>query len=372
MYCPFSLCSRNLTKAFLSLCLKGLTLIFVAIWLVLETAFANERYDVIAMGDAMNNIFVKCTDSLTCEQLMQEINLQQGGFRSINTFHKQYLESMIQKPELKVKVFKEIAVASASNTVRIVTKLGGKTAFIGRVGADADGQAIQEKLKKLGVKPFVHVGPFKTAAVYVFQDEAGEKAMASYIGKANAFEAADIPWGILANTKILMVEGYIWNASQNNLCIVKRAVQFAKTKGVQTALSLGNSSLVFKHRDQILEVLDLFDLIFGTREEFVELLHKGEAISDEQIIKSAQKLNKLSIITMGEQGAYIVHKKKVVRILSETVPRVVCTIGAGDAFAGAFLYGYTHGLDLEKSGKLGAHIAAKVIQKIGTALDEDD
>lgn len=58
---------------------------------------------------------------------------------------------------------------------------------------------------------------------------------------------------------------------------------------------------------------------------------------------------------MGERGAMIVYQDSIYNIPAEKVNQVVCTVGAGDALAGGFLYGYTHNMSFEESVRL-AHM----------------
>ena len=331
---------------------------------------ALERpYDVIAIGDAVNNVFLSCSDLGVCRSLMQGMDLHYNGQISIGKEYRDYLEAQIQGSASRISTQTEFAVGSVSNSVRIIAALGGKTAFIGRVGSDPQGISTEKTLRQSGVIPLLKKGIFDTATVYVFKDASGEKAMACYASRSNAFESPDIPWDVLSKTKVLLVGGYLWNALPQHLGTVKRAVRFARSKGVKTALGLGNVALVSRNRGDMYAELETFDLIFGTEDEFIAFLHRGEAVSTDKLLKTAQRLGKLCIITLGEKGAYIVQSEKVFFIPSETVKKVVCTVGAGDAFAGAFLYGYTRQMGLEESGKLGAQIAAKIVQKLGTTLD---
>ena len=47
------------------------------------------------------------------------------------------------------------------------------------------------------------------------------------------------------------------------------------------------------------------------------------------------------------------------------------TVGAGDTYAGAFLYGLNNGLSLKKSGELASSLSSKVVTKLGPRLDKN-
>jgi len=53
------------------------------------------------------------------------------------------------------------------------------------------------------------------------------------------------------------------------------------------------------------------------------------------------------------------------RIAAAPVAHVLDTTGAGDLYAGGFLYGLTRGLPLPTCGKLGSLCAAEIISHVG-------
>ena len=52
--------------------------------------------------------------------------------------------------------------------------------------------------------------------------------------------------------------------------------------------------------------------------------------------------------------------------------KAIDTVGAGDAFAGSFLYGITNGYTLKKSGDLASLLSSKVVSKIGPRLEKEE
>ena len=82
------------------------------------------------------------------------------------------------------------------------------------------------------------------------------------------------------------------------------------------------------------------------------------------------KLSETVVITNGKEGSTIITKSKKIKIKPYPV-QAIDTVGAGDTFAGAFLYGINNGLDFEKSANLASKLSSKVVTKLGPRLDKD-
>ena len=71
-----------------------------------------------------------------------------------------------------------------------------------------------------------------------------------------------------------------------------------------------------------------------------------------------------------EDGAWVAKGSELHRIAPVKVERVVDTTGAGDAWAGGFLYGHLRGLSLAGAGALGSALGAECVQHLGPAIPE--
>ena len=84
-----------------------------------------------------------------------------------------------------------------------------------------------------------------------------------------------------------------------------------------------------------------------------------------------EKLKELAgtfVITRGKDGALVFDGATFIDI--EPFPvQAVDTNGAGDMFAGAFLYGLTQGHGYAHSGKIASLASSKVVSKFGPRLD---
>ena len=76
------------------------------------------------------------------------------------------------------------------------------------------------------------------------------------------------------------------------------------------------------------------------------------------------------VLTAGERGAHIWWEGERMHVPAFTCqPRDLT--GAGDMFAGAFLYGITHGLSPYDSAHRACFLASRVISQVGARLQGD-
>ena len=76
-------------------------------------------------------------------------------------------------------------------------------------------------------------------------------------------------------------------------------------------------------------------------------------------------LTAVATVTRGAFGSVVVAGKERVIIDPPAVESVIDTTGAGDLYAAGFLFGWTHGADLDVCGKLGALAAGEIVQVLG-------
>ena len=74
----------------------------------------------------------------------------------------------------------------------------------------------------------------------------------------------------------------------------------------------------------------------------------------------------IAVITCGEKGSIILSENRVLKINSYALGPLIDTTGAGDVYAGGFLYGYTNNYGLRKCGEIGSICAGKIITQLGS------
>ena len=100
---------------------------------------------ILGLGNALTDILLQVS-----EDDLRELGFPKG---SMNLISKEQAEQ-IQYRFLSVRK-RMVAGGSASNTINCIASLGGKSAFIGKIGNDEVGDFYREDMIKNGVKPIL-------------------------------------------------------------------------------------------------------------------------------------------------------------------------------------------------------------------------
>ena len=83
-----------------------------------------------------------------------------------------------------------------------------------------------------------------------------------------------------------------------------------------------------------------------------------------------KKISHNFAITRGKDGALLFDGLALIEIKPQRV-KAVDTLGAGDIFAGAFLYGLTHGMSFHQAGDLASLASGKIVTQFGPRLETE-
>ncbi len=311
------------------------------------------RFDVVGIGSAIVDIL-----STTDENFLAANGMVKGTMALINADESRSLYEKMGKAV-------EASGGSAANTMAGVASLGGKPAFIGKVGNDKIGDIFRHDIKVVGVD--YHSGedrptqlPSATCLILITPD--GQRTMNTYLGACTELSPADIDADMITASRVTYIEGYQWDTPRAKQAI-RKACQAAKGAKRQVALSLSDPFVVDRHREDLLTLIkEDVDVLFGNEDEIFQLYEAGDLDTAVSRLRGAKVL---ACMTRGAKGAVVFDGETTAAVPAMPVEKVVDTTGAGDLFAAGFLYGYTHGRDLEGCAKLGSMAAAEIISHIG-------
>jgi sugar/nucleoside kinase (ribokinase family) len=188
--------------------------------------------------------------------------------------------------------------------------------------------------------------------------------MKTYLGITSDLSVEEVDEQAIQNSQYVYIEGYL-AASEKGVEAMKLTKQIAEENGVKTALTLSDPSIVKGFKDRFEEVIGAsVDLLFCNEEEAKIYTDTGNVMEAREALK---KEARRFVITQGKNGAMIYDGDTFVDIEPYNV-KAIDTNGAGDMYAGAFLYGVTNGMGYAGAGKLASLAGSRIVSQFGPRL----
>jgi sugar/nucleoside kinase (ribokinase family) len=313
----------------------------------------DAKYDVLGIGNAIFDVLVK-----TDEAFLAAHGMTKGGMTLID-------EGRATAIYRDMGPATEMSGGSAANTIVGIANLGARAAYVGKVKDDQIGRLYAHDIRAAGVAFATKAaadGP-ATGCCYILVTPDGERTMNTYLGAAQELTPADIDAAEIAASRLIYLEGYLWDPKNAKEAFVK-ASRIAHESGREVALTLSDSFCVDRYRDEFLELMrnGTVDIVFANEAE----LHSLYQTSDfDGALTQLRQDTRLGIVTRSEKGCVVTSGDGVIAVPAHPIETMVDTTGAGDLFAAGFLFGLVRGAGHENAGRLGALAAAEVIQHIG-------
>lgn len=315
---------------------------------------ADTRFDVLTIGNAIVDVIAPIDPGFLARE-----GLAEGIMHLVDESRSIYLYDRM--PEGK----RQISGGSAANTAAGVAALGGRAAFVGKVADDPLGDIFAQDLHRVGVHYGVErlqSGP-STARSMILLSPDGERTMNTYLGACHQLSEADIREDEIGAATITYMEGFLWDPVEAKKAFI-RAANYAHRHERAAAFTLSDPFCVDRYRDEFLDLIRsrTVDYVFANINELKSLYQTdnlGEAV--QQVARDAE----LAAVTMGGEGAMVVHNGEITTVPAFPVDPVVDATGAGDLFAAGFLLAVARGQDLEMALRAGCLAASEVISHVG-------
>ncbi|WP_208350663.1 adenosine kinase [Pseudaestuariivita rosea] len=318
-----------------------------------------KQYQVVGIGNAIVDILAHASDDF-----LAEAGIEKGIMQLIDMDRAVDLYS-------KIGPAREISGGSAANTIAGIAQLGGRTAYVGKVKDDQLGAIFAHDLRAQGADYETKMAPKddaqETGRSIILVTPDGERSMNTYLGVTEHLQPSDIIDTQMQNAEWIYLEGYRFDGPESHEAFAK-AISACKGAGGKVSLTLSDPFCVERHRDAFRTMIqDSVDLLFCNRAELMSMYQMDSF--DDALAQAASEIDILAC-TDSENGAYILSQGQ--RWHAPAMPiQIEDATGAGDLFAGAFLWGITNGYDLETSGRMGCISAAEVITHIGARSEAD-
>ena len=307
---------------------------------------------ILGIGNAIVDVICKVEDSFITNN-----GLTKSTMKLVD-------ETEFKKLLSNLKIEETISGGSVANSIVGLSQLGNRVGFIGKINDDELGVKYEVGLKKEKVEYFYSKKKeeLSTGTCLILITPDSERTMCTFLGIAGKVNENDVDVNAVKNSEIIFLEGYLWDEGDP-----KKAFDKAIQNSNKVAMSLSDLFCVERHKPHFLNLVkNKLDITFANEQEILSLI--GTKSFDE-VINFSKKLNRLIVITKGENGAVAISGNEVIECGIKKNLKIVDLTGAGDLFAAGFLHGYANKLSIKESLEKGTEMSSKIIQKIGARLN---
>ena len=241
-----------------------------------------------------------------------------------------------------MRIFEQNPGGAPANVLSVLSRMGLKTAFIGKVGDDLNGHFLEHTLKEenIDTESLVIDRRYFTTLAFVSLSENGERNF-SFARKPGAdimLTKDEINYDVIKASKILHV-GSLSLTDEPSRSATLSALDAAKESGCTISYDPNYRAPLWpgeqEARDGIRSVLPYVDVIKLSEEETCLVTsEKDPKAAGHFLIEHGVKA---AFITLGKNGAYVFNREGCSYQLPVPGKRID-TNGAGDCFCGSILF----------------------------------
>ncbi|OGV49496.1 MAG: hypothetical protein A2X49_00955 [Lentisphaerae bacterium GWF2_52_8] len=315
----------------------------------------SKKNKVLGIGSPILDILVNVDDAF-----LSKISGKKGGMELVSS---DTLDGILSRTESDPV---RAPGGSSANTIVGLTRLGMSTAFLGKIGYDADGKFYQDNYRGMGgdLSCFRLSSTAHTGRCLSLVTPDSERTMRTDLGAAAQLSTDDLSADCFAQASHVHLEGYLLYGGPE---LVRRALTLARQEGCTVSLDLSSFEAVRHSKALLPEICRMgVDIIFANEDEARELC--GE-MSPEDYAMKLSEYSPVVAVKLGKKGCCLRADGKTVSVPALLV-EAVDTTGAGDLWQSGFLYAWLNKCPLPVCGQYGSLLGAEVVQVMGAAIPE--
>ena len=320
-----------------------------------------KKFDVFGVGNAL----VDCV-CLVSDSFLDDNNIEKGLMTIVDDKKQKSIIEKIIDTDAFIQ-----SGGSVPYSIYTLSNLGGSGYLSFLISNDSYGNLYLNDIKKSGINTAdkkYFFGDGMTGSCLVLTTPDAERTMNTCLGASSNFSIKNINFDDLKLSRYLYIEGYLVT-SDVAIEAIKKSISFSIENDVKISLTFSDLSMVKYFREKFLNILNhKIDLLFCNQEEAKTFTGENDF---KKCYEKMLEYSELVVITKGDKGSLIISNSGENIEIEPINVTPLDTVGAGDTYAGAFLYGINNGLSLRKSGELASSLSSKVVTKLGPRLDKN-
>ncbi len=318
---------------------------------------SSHHYHLYAIGNALVDTEYEVSDAE-----LQAMGVDKGHMTLIDALRRAELLHHTQDRHAR-----RTGGGSAGNTVVALAQLGGHAFYSCRVADDELGAFYAADLEQNRVASnlsHTRAPHGQTGSCLVLVTPDAERSMCTFLGATAELEASALHPHDIARSRVYYMEGYL-AASPTGLQAALEGKRLAREAGAALALTLSDVSMIRFCRAGLDAMAEGgLGYLFCNEEEAQVWTGLQDIV---EVAAALASLARVVCITRGSKGSLVLEGGAITAVPAPAI-RAVDSNGAGDMFAGAFLYAASHGYPHDQAALLANRCAAAVVSQHGNRL----
>ena len=311
-------------------------------------------YAAYAIGAALVDTEIQVTDAE-----LAEMNVEKGMMTLVDQARHFDMLTTLSNHLIRAN---HASGGSAGNSMIATAMMGAPTYMCCKVAQDAD---LEQSGVAHGLTERSTDGVTGKCVVLITPD--AERSLNTHLGISETLSTDEVDEAAIKDSEWVYLEGYLVTSPTGHAAAL-RTKALAEAHGVKTAVSFSDPGMVKFFRDNMAALVEGgVELVFCNESE---ALAWGQCDDLDTAIEAIKAVARRFVITLGADGAVTWDGETLHRVAARPV-EALNTNGAGDMFAGAFLYALSREETDLRATEYATLAAGEVVKYFGPRLERD-
>jgi sugar/nucleoside kinase (ribokinase family) len=317
----------------------------------------SHQFDLIGVGAPIMDIVAAVPDSF-----LAHTRGEKGGMVMVEADEMAALVAKLPAPPALTPG------GSAANTIFNATRLGLRTAFVGKLGGDELARLYRARFDSAGV----HTARFKqsdlpNARCLILTTPDAQRTMRTCLGAVMTLSPDEIRPEDFAGARHAHIEGYV----VFNRALAESVLRAARAAGCTISLDLASFEVVRSARDWLLQELKTgLHVVFANEDEIRALFPDAPNADYAALARRLASYGCTAAVKLGKDGAWIAHGNELHLSPPHKISDAIDSNGAGDAWAAGFLAAYLRDHPLPTCGSVASLLGAETVRHMGPIIPD--
>ena len=284
-----------------------------------------KNIQLTGIGNALVDLEYQVT-----EQELADFEVEKGGMTLTDASRQHEMITSLGERETH-----QSSGGSVANSTIAFAQFGGKGGFKSLLGRDSFGRFYASEFRDLGIELRAREQEGSTTgSCLVMITPDSERTLNTTLAVNSEYDETHVDEVLIQHSEWLLIEGYKFT-DDTGAAAVDKALFYAKKHDTHVAVTCSDKFIVDVFGNRLRATLKSTDLVICNESEGMALADEGEW---QGAYKSLKSQFKCLVFTRSEHGSHLAWDGRESEIPAYKVTAVDAT-GAGDMYAGAFLYG---------------------------------